>query len=57
MRELEPRRGREIIHKYKRLTSKEYLHVWTDLTFVLNKYLHIWCEIFVVFKGRNVERP
>ena len=55
MRELE--RGRETIHTYRRLTSKEYLHVWTDLTFVLKKYLHIWCEILGVFKGRKVERP
>ena len=48
---------RPSIARYKRLTSKEYLHVWTNLTFVLKKYLHIWCEILGVFKGRKVERP
>ena len=55
MRELE--RGRKTIHRYKRLTSKEYLHARTDLTFVLKKYLHIWSKILRVFKGRKVERP
>ena len=55
MRELE--RGRETIHTYRRLTRKEYFHVWIELTFVLKKYLHIWYEILGVFKGRKVERP